>query len=283
MSNTYKVIIAAIAIAVLGAASIFIIGQNREENKGVTTQGSSSVLSSKSPTTSSSSQISISSTAVSSSSEPAKVVEAPKVETPKVEQPKVEVPAVDRGSNPNPVQDIPNVTKLSTDKSIYWQYIKDYLACPTKFYQPLNGGYIYEGLDQYQYLCIPQSEIDMCPSKTLVYGLDPLVGTSVITGNIWDKSKYLKVEKNKFYCANFYEVTGSVSLPQDNGYFQEYFPIGLDSKLPGYFSIPKSNLPKIISENTLGYMYKKVSFAAIPLESFSLSDQQYIAQNFTAK
>ena len=283
MSNTYKVIIAAVAIALVGATSIFLIGQNRVEKIAINSLNSSSVSSIKSLVVSSSVQSSISSVLISSSSEIAKVVESPKVETPKVEQPKVETPVIDRGSNPNPIQDIPNVTKLSTDKSIYWQYIKDYLACPTKFYQPLNGGYIYEGLDQYQYLCIPQSEIDKCPSKSLIYGLEPIVGTTVITGDISDKSKYLKVEKNKFYCANFYEVTGSVSLPQDNGYFQEYFPIGLDSKLPGYFSIPKSNLPKIISENTLGYMYKKVSFAAIPLESFSLSDQQYIAQNFTAK
>ena len=56
MSNTYKVIIAALAIAVLGATSIFIIGQNRAENKGINTQISSAISSVKSKVVSSSSQ-----------------------------------------------------------------------------------------------------------------------------------------------------------------------------------------------------------------------------------
>jgi hypothetical protein len=67
-------------------------------------------------------------------------------------------PVIAQASNTEVIQDIPNVTKLSAHKSIYHQYIKDYLACPTKFYQTLNGGYIYDGLDQYQYKCIPQEE-----------------------------------------------------------------------------------------------------------------------------
>ena len=56
MSNTYKIIIAAIAVTVLGATSIFIIGQNHQEDKPITPQSSLSVSSVKSLMVSSSSQ-----------------------------------------------------------------------------------------------------------------------------------------------------------------------------------------------------------------------------------
>ena len=61
MSNTYKIIIAAIAVTVLGATSIFIIGQNRQEDKPVIPQSLSAVSSVKSMVISSSSQSQISS------------------------------------------------------------------------------------------------------------------------------------------------------------------------------------------------------------------------------
>ena len=54
MSNTYKIIIAAIAVTVLGATSIFLVGRNREQNV-VSTQSSSSVSSIKSQIVSNSS------------------------------------------------------------------------------------------------------------------------------------------------------------------------------------------------------------------------------------
>jgi hypothetical protein len=176
-----------------------------------------------------------------------------------------------------PIQDIPNVTKLSTDKSIYHQYIKDYLACPTKFYQPLNGGYIYNGLDQYQYLCIPQSETDKCPSKSLIYGHKPLVGknTYVADGTGYPPGTSKTTELNKYYCAHFFESIGSVSIDETSGYGLGYFPTGLDAKLPGYFVIPRSNM-SIKDE----FINSIITFAAIPLTSFSIEDQNYISQNF---
>jgi hypothetical protein len=176
------------------------------------------------------------------------------------------------------IQDIPNVTKLTTDKSIHHQYIKDYLACPTKFYQTLNGGYIYDGLDQYQYKCIPQEEVDKCPSKSLLFGFQPIVGSTAITGDVGDKSKYKIIEKNKYYCVNYFETFGSVSMTVVSGYGWGYFPEALDKKLPGYFVIPKSILPYKFNDPN-----PKVTFAAIPLSSFSQADQEYIAKNFVAK
>lgn len=289
MSNTYKVIIALVAIVIVSSAAIFINSQNR------VVQTPLNVLVSSSPDGISSAVLASSSSVVSSSlvSESvsmvsvAPVTDQPKVETPAVVQPKVETPQVDLGSNPNPIQNIPNVTKLSTDKSIYWQYIKDYLACPTKFYQPLNAGYIYDGLSEYQYLCIPQAEADKCPTKSLIYGLPSIVGKSMsiidFTNPTYDRNpfsgKYDKIiEKNKYYCIRSFESIDSVSITSTSGYGSGIFPSGLDSILPGYFVIPKSILP------VSGYAdNSKISFAAIPLESFSKEDQAYIANNFTAK
>ena len=56
MSNNSKIIIATIAILVIGATSIFIIGQNRQQIKSTSTQSSSAVSSIKSLVVFSSSQ-----------------------------------------------------------------------------------------------------------------------------------------------------------------------------------------------------------------------------------
>ncbi len=48
MSNTYKVIIAAVTIGILGVTSIFLVGQSREQNKAISAQSSSAVSSAKS-------------------------------------------------------------------------------------------------------------------------------------------------------------------------------------------------------------------------------------------
>jgi hypothetical protein len=116
---------------------------------------------------------------------------------------------------------------------------------------------------------------DKCPSRSLIYGLKPIVGNTVITGDIGDKSKYLKIEMDKYYCTNHFETFGSASLTVVSGYGWGYFPEGLDSKLPGYFVIPKSVLPYKFNE-----VNPKVSFAAILTTSFSQADQEYIAKNF---
>jgi hypothetical protein len=271
MSNLHKSIIAVLAVLTLIVSGYFLSSNKTVEVSNTVIKSASSV----------SSQISTSSNVVVYSSSLTQTVSSLSQNVSKTEEKsRVSQSSISTDPGLNPIQDIPNVTKLSTDKSIYHQYIKDYLACPTKFYQPLNGGYIYDGLDQYQYKCIPQSEADKCPQKTTIYGHKPLLGSRVATGEISDNSKVYIIEKDKYYCANFYEITGSVSLPMDNGYFQEYFPIGLDSKLPGYFTIPKSKLPNSIINQPSGFMYKKVSFAAIPITSFSQEDQQYISKNF---
>jgi hypothetical protein len=275
MSNKSQITIALVSLLVITTSGIFILSKTRPaENPSVSVASSSAsslVSSSLKSVLSSSSQL----VSSSSQSEVAKLTEVPKVEN----VPVVVKPNVDLGSNPNPVQDIPNVTKLSTDKSIYHQYIRDYLACPTKFYQTLNGGYIFEGLDQYQYTCIPKSEADNCPSKTLIYGLKPLVGKKVMiidgTGIPFNPNSIISIQANKFYCANFYETNGSVSLGEISGYGQSYAPTGVSKDLPGYFTIPKSKIPSSESLNETS-----LSFASIPLESFSKEDQQYISKNF---
>jgi hypothetical protein len=177
----------------------------------------------------------------------------------------------------NPIQDIPNLTKLSTDKSIYHQYIKDYLACPTKFYQVLNGGYIYDGLDQYAYKCVPK-DMKHCSYDILIYGLPPLVGQKIPVGEFGSNQKYTIVEADKYYCRTQFESFASISIDTRGGYGIEYFPKGLDKKVPGYFVIPKSKLPYIFAKQNDG-----VSFVAIPLSSFSPADQEYISKNFEAQ
>ena len=70
-----------------------------------------------------------------------------------------------------------------------------------------------------------------------------------------------------------------IVLPGElSGYGWGYFPDGLDPKLPGYFVIPKSTI-----SFTDPFNKTKVTFAAIPLSSFSKADQEYIAKNFTVK
>jgi hypothetical protein len=260
MPNSTKAILAIVSIIIL-ISGVFVLTKSRSAEVNLNSNITSSSVSNSAISSVLSVKSSASSQLISSSSQS----EVAKVETtPVVEKPKVEVPVIDRGSNPNPVQDIPNVTKLSTDKSIYWQYIKDYLACPTKFYQPLNGGYIYDGLDQYQYLCIPQSEIDQCPKGILQYGLKPEVGSTVFT------TKNETILENKYYCRGYVEGATSATLPE--AHYQNEILSGITKMLPNYFIIPKYN-----------YNTKTISFAATPLESFSKSDQEYIAKNFSTK
>ena len=78
MSNTYKTIIATLAVLVIAATSIFLIGQNRSEIKPVSTQSSSVISSVKSQVTISSSKVSLSSI---SSSVAAPVVSSVKTES----------------------------------------------------------------------------------------------------------------------------------------------------------------------------------------------------------
>ena len=268
-------IIGALSLATLGGLAYTQLSQGTKPSTKVSVNISSqqSLTSSSFPMlVSSSSQMPNSSVAIASSSV--------KVEEVKSQEVKVEsVVKVENAklATDQPIQDIPNVTKLSTDKSIYHQYIRDYLACPTKFYQPLNGGYIYEGLDQYQYKCIPQFEADSCPSKTLIYGFKPLVGTQIriADGTKLPPGKLKIIEANKYYCVHFYESTGSVSMSEVSGYGWSYLPDGLDPKLPGYFVIPKTNL-----SSKAQFDQEKTTFAAIPLTSFSQSDQEYISKNF---
>ena len=268
-------IIGALSLATLGGLAYTQLSQGTKPSTKVSVNISSqqSLTSSSFPMlVSSSSQMPNSSVAIASSSV--------KVEEVKSQEVKVEsVVKVENAklATDQPIQDIPNVTKLSTDKSIYHQYIRDYLACPTKFYQPMNGGYIYEGLDQYKYTCIPQSEADKCANKTLIYGLMPLIGKQrmIDDGSIFPKNPVKTIESGKFYCGLFYETMGSVSIPEMVGYGLGYFPVGLDSKLLGYYTIPKSVISLTDEFNT-----SKITFAAIPLTSFSQSDQEYISKNF---
>jgi hypothetical protein len=275
MSNKY--ILIAITAVVIAASGIFILAKSRPTDiqSNVSTALSSSlnsVIVKNLQLSSSSSVVVSSSMAVSS------VTETPKVETPPVveskpvvqapanvaPQPVTPTPQGGKGSNPNPVQDIPNVTKLSTDKSMYHQYIKDYLACSTKFYQPLNGGYIYEGISAYKYLCIPQKEINNCSKGVLQYGLKPTAGNKIFS------NKFEFIEEGKFYCMTNIEGEGSVTLPYN--YYQNGVLNGLTKSLPQYFIIPKYD-----------YSISIPTYAAIPLESFSQSDQEYIAKNFSIK
>jgi hypothetical protein len=266
MPNSTKATLAIVSIIIL-ISGVFVLTKSRPSEVNLNSNITSSSVSISTISSVLSTKSSISSLLISSSSqsEAAKVVEAPKVETaPKVDEPKSKIAVIDQGSNPNPIQDIPNVTKLSTDKSIYWQYIKDYLACPTKFYQPLNGGYIYEGLDQYQYLCIPQSEIEKCPKGILQYGLKPEVGSTVFT------TKNETILENKYYCRGYVEGATSATLPE--AHYQNEIPRGITKTLPNYFIIPKYD-----------YNTKTIASAAIPIESFSKDDQEYIAKNFSTK
>lgn len=267
MPNQTKAIIAIVSIIIL-ISGVFVFTKSRPAENSTSSISSVSVIASSSKSSLSSSSQLVSSLLKNVS----KVIEVLKSsEVANQIDPKL-----------NPIQDIPNVTKLSTDKSIYHQYIKDYLACPTKFYQPLNGGYIYDGLDQYQYKCIPKEEVDKCPSNSLIYGHKPLVGTKFApftkdaNGNIIPTlNKLSEVELNKYHCVLFYESVGSVSLGEISGYGLGYLPNGLDSKTPGYFSIPKSNLS--IKDRITN---PALNFAAIPLSSFSKLDQEYISKNF---
>jgi hypothetical protein len=171
-----------------------------------------------------------------------------------MESSKVETPVVDRGSNPDPIQDIPNVTKLSTDKSIYWQYIRDYLACPTKFYQPLNGGFENNNSRDYKYFCISQTKIDECNSR---------------------KNKFRDGAYNGVYYCDVYSTQPGGPFLSELDFYSQYFPNVKIPSLIGYHAVPKYSIP----ENSL----PTISFAAIPLESFSTEDQQYIAKNFNIK
>jgi hypothetical protein len=268
MSN--KVFLIAITATVIAASGIFILAKSRPADiqSNVNTSSLSSSLNSvivKNLQSSSSSSVVVSSSVAVSS-----VVETPKAEaSPVVEskpvvqapayvapQPQVATPApqVGKGSNPNPVQDIPNVIKLSTDKSIYHQYIKDYLACPTKFYQPLNGGYENDGSNQYKYYCISQSDIDKCKVT---------------------KNKYIDgAVKGKYYCSAYDTMPGGPFYsPLD--FYSQYFPNINIPNIKDYYTIPKFLIPT----NSL----PSVSFAAIPLESFTQADQDYIAKNFSNK
>ena len=281
MSNQIKLAAIAILIIVITAGSLLISGvfKPKKDDKLVQVNSSSSISSVLSSIVSTNSTSMASSTPLVASSSVQTVQSIQSQVTQSSLQNKV-VSSVTQEK----IQDIPNVVKLSTDKSIYHQYIKDYLACPTKFYQILNGGYIYENLDQYQYKCISQVESKKCPSKTLIYGHKPLVGSKVYVVDYSNTSydsqafsdKYLAtVEQDKYYCVRNFESIASVSLGQIPGYGHGYFPSGLDSKLSGYFVIPKSILP--ISNDKV---IINISFAAIPLSSFSKQDQEYIANNF---
>ena len=108
-----------------------------------------------------------------------------------------------------------------------------------------------------------------------------MVGTNnqIVDGSNVPPGKTIKIEANKYYCAHFFETIGSVSLGELSGYGWIYLPNdGLDPKLPGYFVIPKSTISFADPFNKT-----KVTFAAIPLSSFSKADQEYIAKNFTVK
>jgi hypothetical protein len=275
MSNQLKLAAIVIIIIIIGSGSIFISGvfkPKKDDKLAQVSSGLSSVVS-----TSSASMVS--STPVSSKA----VSFERQVSSLPVAQSRPQSEAVSLTTQ-QPIQYIPNVIKLSTDKSIYHQYIKDYLVCPTKFYQVLNGGYVYEGLDKYRYKCISEVESKKCPSKTLIYGHKPLVGSKVYivdySNPSYDKQAFTEkyrvtVEQDKYYCVRTFESVASISLGEMSGYGHGYFPSGLDSKLPGYFVIPRSILP--ISNDTA---MTNISFAAIPLSSFSKQDQEYIANNF---
>ena len=293
MSNKLKIVLAIITSILVVSGSAIVFNSQRRNSQTQIPKIESSISSSSSTVSSNSSSqvsgVSVSSNLLSSSlASKITKIDIPitsqivNSQTPIVEKPKsAPIPqsqTVTNESTQTVIQDVPNVVKLSTDTSIYHQYIRDYLACPTKFYQTLNGGYKFEGETDYKYLCIPQSEADKCPSKTLIYGLKPLVGTNnqIVDGSNVPPGKTIKIEANKYYCAHFFETFGSTSLPQSRHYYQYYFPIGLDSRLPKYFAIPKSIIPFGETYNNIN-----VSFAAIPLSSFSKADQEYIAKNFT--
>jgi hypothetical protein len=80
--------------------------------------------------------------------------------------------------------------------------------------------------------------------------------------------------EGKYYCDVYSNVHGGPYFSELD-FYSQYFP---NLKIPnvlGYYTIPKFSIPK----NAL----PTVSFAAIPLESFSKEDQEYIAKNFSIK
>jgi hypothetical protein len=189
-----------------------------------------------------------------------------------------------------PIQDIENVTKLSTDTSIYHQYIKDYLACPTKFYQQYNGFYKYEGDQDYKYLCIPKSQIDECSvaadTTGIVYGLKSLVGQNLTTTDPIFKEKYKfenptsKVETGKFYCGQFVgEGLTSVTIPSI--YYNSYLPDNRETAVKNYFTVIKITLPKTMDKSQdIMKIIKSISFVAIPESSYSEKDREFINSNY---
>ena len=303
MSNKLKIILAIItSVLIISGSAIIFNSQRRNSQTQLSKVDSSNSSSSSTVSLSSSSQVSsvsVSSVFVESSSEITKIdipitSQIANSQTPMVEKPKSAVisqsQTVTNESTQTVIQDIPNVVKLSTDTSIYHQYIRDYLACPTKFYQTLNGGYKFEGETDYKYLCIPQSEADKCPRRSLLYGLKHYIGQEMFTyesetirseRNIKNPSGISKepdiIEQNKYYCQSYTEGQYSVTLPEN--YYPQPLLTDLNSNLKGYFVITKANIP----DDKKQIAFTKVTFAAIPLSSFSKADQEYIAKNFTVK
>ena len=160
MSNTYKVIIAVIAIVVLGATSIFLIGQNRLDNKVVTTQSSSTVSSVKSQMVSSSSSIQMVSTSSSVSSNVNS--QTPQTSSSVKVDNKVEVST-------------PNIEFLDSNNPP--QYIKDYLACTNKDIKNSEnktnhfGVFLENSSGMIEYKCPPKMESLEC-KKNIVFVYD---------------------------------------------------------------------------------------------------------------
>ena len=307
MSNKLKIILAIItSVLIISGSAIIFNSQRRNSQTPVSKVDSSSSSSSSTLSSSISSQvssISISSSSVESSSVATSEVtkidipitsQIANSQTPVAEKPKsAPIPQSQTVTNQTiqpVIQDVPNVIKLSTDTSIYHQYIRDYLACPTKFYQTLNGGYKFEGETDYKYLCIPQSEADKCPRRSLLYGLKHYIGQEMFTyesetirskRNITNPSGISKepdiIEQNKYYCQSYTEGQYSVTLPEN--YYPQPLLTDLNSNLKGYFVITKANIP----DDKKQIAFTKVTFAAIPLSSFSKADKEYIAKNFTVK
>ena len=307
MSNKLKIILAVItSILVLSGSAIIFNSQRRNSQ----TPASKIESSSSSSTVSFSSSSQVSSVSISSSSVESSSVSVPSSEITKIDIPITsqvavsQIPIIEKPksavipqsqtviNNPTQtvIQDVSNVTKLSTDTSIYHQYIRDYLACPTKFYQTLNGGYKFEGEIDYKYLCIPQAEADKCPRRSLLYGLKHYIGQEMFTyesetirseRNIKNLSGISKepdiIEQNKYYCQSYTEGQYSVTLPEN--YYPQPLLTDLNSNLKGYFVITKANIP----DDKKQIAFTKVTFAAIPISSFSKTDQEYIAKNFTVK
>jgi hypothetical protein len=286
MSNQIKLAAIAILIIVIGSGSIFISGvfKPKKDDQLVNVNSSSISLVSNSVVSTSSASM------VSSTPSSSKFVSSESQVVPSIPTVQYSSKAVDVVSSKiaqEIIQDIPNVIKLSTDKSIYHQYIKDYLACPTKFYQVFNGGYKYQKDEVYKYLCIPQNEIDKCTQGILIYGLKTSVGNKIPITN----PKIIKIEptlKNPeglirelenvkdgvYYCMSNSEGLTSVSIP--GVFYNGYIPDNKIKVIKGYYAIPKINLGAVQGMMNEG----DLSFAAIPLSSFSKEDQEYIANNF---